>query len=568
MSLNRKIVYIEIDEELNLIFDRIKKIKEKNIFLVIPSKALIFQSVLNLKILKTKVEDLGKGLTVVSKDERGRKLCKNIGLKTKKALENDSKHEIKIKINSIEAYRNEIYEEIPEQKDHTKISITDLVGKFSDKIKDKTNALKVNYEGYDFSFSQPNRKGLMAIILISVSLFFFISYIALPGATVYIKPKADVIETGVNVELADAQINQKIFEENPPYMVPTFPIEAVFEKKINFDTISTVFEGTSATGVMKLINTTDQEWTLKSKTRFQNQDGIVFRSQDWVTVRPRKSEDEPGIATVNVVADEYDVYKEIIGDRGNLAPSKFTIPGLSAYNQKLIWGETENPTQGGITKWSKLVQEEDIKAAHKKIENAILESARVDIEDYIQRQNEINNVNLVLLKDEKYIEKEILEIRTPEDLIGQKIDNIEVYSKIKVSAVTYDEDKFKQILRGSIMAKVHPDMQLNEINYDNIGYDIIDENQDLQIIKVSATVNGREEYTLDTKTESGMRFVNKVKEAIVGMSKTNAENYVTNLREVSQAKISTWPFFSTRIPGLPENIEVQLMEESYIIHKN
>ncbi len=560
MSLNRKIVYIEIDEELNLIFDRVKKIKEKNIFLVIPSKALIFQSILNLKILKTKIENLGKKITVISKDERGRKLCKNIGLKSEKSIDNDSKHEIKIKINSIDAYRNEVKDEAPVEKDHTKVSITDLVGKFSNKLKNKTENLRSNYEGYDFSFSQPNRKGLFAIILISVSLFFFISYIALPGATIYIKPKADVIEAGVNIELADAKINQKRFEENPPYMVPTFPIEAVFEKKINFDTISSVFEGENATGVMKLVNTTDQEWTLKSKTRFQNKDGIVFRSQDWVTVPRQKNADTPGTATVNVVADEFDTYKQIIGERGNLPPSKFSIPGLSAYNQRLIWGITENPTQGGVTKWSKLVQKDDIEAARKKVENDIIESAKLDIEDYVKRQNEINNVHLVLLKDPKYIQKEILEIRTPDEAIGQKLDSIEVYSKIKVTAITYDEDKFKQILRGSIMAKVHPDMQLRDINYDNVGYDVIDENTDLKIIKVSTTVNGREEYTLDTTTESGLRFVNKIKDAVIGMPKNDAENYVTNLREVSQAEISTWPFFSNRMPGLPENIEVKMME--------
>ena len=560
MSLNRKIVYIEIDEELNLIFDRIKKQKEKNIFLVIPSKSLIFQSILNLKILKTKVESLGKNLTIVTKDEKGRKLCKNVGMKAIESIDNKSKHEIKIKINSIEAYKNDVNDEAPEQKDRTKVSITDLVGKFSNKIKDKTSDLKSDYNLYDFSFTQPNRKGLFAIILISVSLFFFISYIALPGATIYIKPKADVIETGVNIELADAKVNQKTFEENPPYMVPTFPIEAVFEKKINFDTISSVFEGTNATGVMKLVNTTDQEWTLKSKTRFQSKDGIVFRSLGWVTVPPQKNADEPGTATVDVQADEYDTYKQIIGDRGNLSPSKFSIPGLSAYNQKLIWGETEAPTHGGVTKWSKIVQKEDVEAARKKVENEILESAKIDIEEYIKRQNEINNVNLVLLKDQKYIQKEILEIRIPEESVGQKLNSIEVYSKIKVTAVTYDEDKFKQILRGSIMAKVHPDMQLSDINYDNVGYDVIDENSDLKIIKVSANVNGREEYTLDTTTESGLRFVNKIKDAVLGMSKADAENYVANLREVSQAEVSTWPFFSTRMPGLPENIEVKMME--------
>lgn len=561
MSLNRKIIYIEIDEEVNLIFDRIKKVKEKNIYLVVPSKALIFQSILNLKILKTKVETLGKDLTIVSKDARGRKLCENIDLMAVVSLQENQKDEIKIKINSIEAYRNEEEEKSPELKDSSKVSIAELVGKFSDKIRYKTETLRSDYNSYDFSFKNPGNKGLIGIVLISLALFLFISYVALPGATIYVKPKADVIETGVNIEFADAKINQKSFEADPPYMIKTFPVETVFEKKINFDTISTVFEGSNASGTMKLINHTDQQWTLKSKTRFQTGDGIVFRSLAWVTVPPQKSAEEPGTAFVEIQADEYDSYKQIIGDRGNLPPSKFSIPGLSAYNQKLIWGETEKPTQGGVTKWSKIVQKEDIEAARQKVENDILESAKVDIENYLKSQNEINNSSLLILKDPKYIKKEIVEIRVPEEAIGQKMESIEVYSKIKVTALAYDESKFKQILRSSIMSKVHPDMQLREINYDNVGYDIVSEDQVLKIIKVSATVSGREEYTIDTTTESGLKFVNKIREAVVGMSKDDAENYLTNLKEISQAEISTWPFFSTRLPGLPENIEVKLKEE-------
>lgn len=562
MSLNRKIIYIEIDEEINSILDRIKKVKEKDVFLVVPAKSLIFQSILNLKILKTKTEDLSKTLTLVTKYARGKELCKNIDLKVIDSLQNkDDSQEIKIKINSIDAYRNDSSDEEPRYKDQSKVSITEIIGKVSQKFKTKTDELKSDYNFYDFSFSRPNRKGLIAIIFLSVSLFFFISYIALPGATIYILPKSDVIESSLNIELADAIMNQKIFEENPPYMVKTSPIEAVFEKKINFDTLSTVFEGTNAQGKIKLVNIAEQSWTLKTQTRFQTKDGLVFRSKEWVTVPAKKADQAFAFAYVNIEADEFDVYKQIIGDRGNIGPTKFIIPGLSAFNQKYVWGESEAPLQGGVSKWSKIVQKEDLEAAKKKVEKDILDSAKQDMKTYIEHQNEINRIDLVLLDNPKYIKKEVLEIRLPENLIGQKKNQIEVYIKLKVTALAYDDLKFKQILKSNLYAKSHPDMQVKEVNFDNVGYDIIDENKTLKIIKISATVNGREEYTVDTSTESGLRFVNKIKSSVLGMSKDDAENYLTNLKEVSQAKISTWPFFSTRLPGLPENIEVKMMEQ-------
>ena len=54
----KKILYIEIDDEVTSIYDKLVKLKYKNIYLVVPQRAVIFQSAINLKILKRKAEDL------------------------------------------------------------------------------------------------------------------------------------------------------------------------------------------------------------------------------------------------------------------------------------------------------------------------------------------------------------------------------------------------------------------------------------------------------------------------------------------------------------------------------
>ena len=50
----KKVVYIEIDDEVTSVYDRIKNLKIKHIYLVVPRRSVLFQSIVNLKILKRK----------------------------------------------------------------------------------------------------------------------------------------------------------------------------------------------------------------------------------------------------------------------------------------------------------------------------------------------------------------------------------------------------------------------------------------------------------------------------------------------------------------------------------
>ncbi len=52
----KKIVYIEVDEEITSVYDRVKRFRQNEIYLVVPRKAILFQSAVNLQILKSKLD--------------------------------------------------------------------------------------------------------------------------------------------------------------------------------------------------------------------------------------------------------------------------------------------------------------------------------------------------------------------------------------------------------------------------------------------------------------------------------------------------------------------------------
>jgi len=566
----KKVIYIEIDEEITSIYDRVKRVKQKDIYLVVPKKSILFQSVVNLKILNSKLKGDGKKLIIITSDRMGRHLAEQVEIPVHSQIEVE---EIKapvedspqMRIEPIQARRNVILKDQPQRSKEKKITIGELIKQF------RAQSKKKKKDGVDlmssFGFGRPNRKLLVTILVISVGLFALISYIAFPGATIYIRPRFDNITHTVNVTLADKRENQNLLSQNKPHIIASEEVVTITKQTKVFNTTSKVFDGVNATGRIKIINTSDEEWTLKEETRFQTKDGIVFRIKSGVIV-PSATEDEEGNIVfgeyfVDVEADPFDIYDHPIGENGNIEPTKFIIPGLSKFNQKLIWGENSNPMTGGVTSYKKVVMEEDIEAAKKQIENNLILMAREDLRSYIDDMNKLNRTNLVLLDDRRYLKTELQDLRISDDLEGSEREKFEVFAKIKADGVAYDFNQLYSILKKELKTRTHPDMRIREdsINPDTITYEVIDEDEDLGQIKITATIQGIEEYVIEPDIEAGLRFSNKVKEKILGLNVEEAENYINNLTEVDAVLIKTWPIWISTIPRIPENVEFKLMEE-------
>jgi len=564
----KKVVYIEIDEEITSIFNKVKKLKQHEVYLMIPKKALVFQSVVNLKILKKKLVTDERKIIIVTTDATGRHLAQKVDIPVLNRIEVENSEPIdeelySMKIQPIQARRNEFIRETP-QRAEKKITIGELIRDFRENN-------KVYSKGIDavssFNFSRPNRKFLALVLSISIGLFMLIGYIALPGATIYISPKFDNISHTTNITLADNHKNQNLLQKNLPHIIASEEVVTVTGQTKVFHATSKKFEGVNAKGKMRILNTSDEEWLLKEQTRFSSLNGLIFRIQEGVFVPPATKDEEgnktPGELIVPVVADSFDIYGDPVGKKGNIAPSKFTIPGLSKFNQKLIWGESLDNMRGGITKYRTIVLEEDINAAKKQLEDNLILMAKEDLRDYIDEMNRLNHSNLELLDDRRYLKTELLELRVSEDLEGSYKDKFEVFAKIRAQGVAYDFNQLFMLLKKELKNRSHPDMQIREdlISADKISYEVINEDDELGQIKITASIKGIEEYVIDGDQVAAKRFAKKVKDRIVGLSVTEAEGIIGNFSEVNELQIKTWPFWISKIPRISENIEIKLMTD-------
>mgnify|MGYP005842540443 FL=1 len=87
--MSHKTLYIDIDEEITSIVDRVRKAAADEVIVVVPKKALLIQSLVNLKLLKKESDRRQKRLMIVTQDRVGKKLIEKAGILVQGKMDED-----------------------------------------------------------------------------------------------------------------------------------------------------------------------------------------------------------------------------------------------------------------------------------------------------------------------------------------------------------------------------------------------------------------------------------------------------------------------------------------------
>ncbi|MEX0594851.1 MAG: hypothetical protein WD157_02020, partial [Patescibacteria group bacterium] len=81
-----KPVYLEPDEEITSVIDKIAQSSDKEIALVLAKNSGLFQSLVNLKLVAKEAKKQGKTITLVTTNKIGQRLAGQVGIKTYGAI--------------------------------------------------------------------------------------------------------------------------------------------------------------------------------------------------------------------------------------------------------------------------------------------------------------------------------------------------------------------------------------------------------------------------------------------------------------------------------------------------
>lgn len=573
----KKVVYVEIDDEVTVVFDKVKAIKSKHIYIVVPKRSILFQSVVNLKILKRKTEDDDKKIYLVTNDKNGIHLAQRVGIEVynkantegRPALFSTEVDDEKLRITPLRATVNEIDDEAPTRLLERKLSISEILRKVKGRkpldVSKIQNAQKKKEKAKKSKFVivAPNRHALIGLVAVSMAVLLFIVYIALPGATVYLTPAASVLEKSVNITLADYQKNRAELDTHPAHNIASYPIKTTVSKTITHYATGKKFsdKGANSSGKIMIVNTTSNAWPLITQTRFQNDEGIVFRIGGPVTV-PAASSAGPGKVEAFVTADQLDAYGTIVGDRGNVAPGRFFLPGLKDSSKSQIYAESTEAMTGGITDYISFVSNEDIEASKVRIKDELLKSALADLKAAVKDKSSLVGIEgaFMLLEGENAVKTGDVSINIEPGIEGREQSEFQISGTVDVSGVYYDHDTMLEILKNELLLKKSPQKQLLRVNEDSTTYRIFEWDEVHGKIKLTANIKGIEQFTIDPDKENGAKLLNKIKEHIVGQDIEQAKLYIQNLPEVNKVEIDSWPAWSPTVPNIPDNIDFEIRD--------
>ena len=572
----KKVLFTEIDDEITGIYDKLKKYKMRNIYIVVPKRAILFQSIVNLRILKRKSEDLDKTIYIITNDQNGMQLAERAGFTVFDKLEGNEHPSLvsgklpddQMQITPLEASINTYEDDAPTRLKSKKLSIAELIRRTKknenqpERPQSQLNKKKRVKEKTRFVLVSPNRQALVILTTIAVLILFLIIYIALPGATIYLSPKSNTLSVSANVTLADAAKNQSYLDTHPQNVIASYQVETTVQKKMTYFTTGNKFEGKNATGTISIINTSGKEWPLVEQTRFQTSDGLVFRIQKGVTV-PASTIAGAGKLDAFVVADEADANGQIIGERGNIQPSKFFLPGLSEDNRQKISAESSSAFAGGQTITHKQVTKDDLDAAKGKMEAELRNAAEEQLKTQVVKTNAEKSMDLILLTGNNAITLGNPSVIIPEGLEGQIVDQFEISGTIPAKGTAYNYNELANILKAKLKLSKSPEKKLIRIDSESISYRLIpiEAGADITRQTITATIKGVEQYEIDPEKENGKRLIDNIKNHILGKSISEAETYIQQLPSINKVQISSWPAWSPTIPNVPDNIKIEIKEE-------
>jgi hypothetical protein len=350
---------------------------------------------------------------------------------------------------------------------------------------------------------------ILTLVLIAIVFYFTLSY-----AYITVYPKQQTVQTDFKFYIAedDAVIN---------------PSDGIFKGTIvnqtlegikTFATTGTKTLPSDIVGKVKIINNLSREQILIPKTRLLTADNILFRLTDRVTIPARN----------NVIADVYadDPSKPMVK-----AGTKFTIPGLNANLQGLIYATAENDFKADGQTISAVSAEELDKAAAEYAE---------ELGQQIFKAEDQNKA--------KILTKEVIE-KSFSNKAGDEVSNFTLKLKLKVVGVIFEEQQVKDFARKILEQTLPEDQELSSVN-DQLIYEIEKYDLDNKLAQIKSNINGISILSgnspiLDT-------------DKLVKLNLSEIKAYLENFDTIEKVDINFFPYWLRKVPYFQDHIIIRV----------
>jgi len=404
------------------------------------------------------------------------------------------------------------------------------------------------------------KKVLAFCMVLSLVGFFTIAAFAFPKTTVTIVPKISSIEQVLNIHLYEnkpSEINES--SSLNKLKVYKFTVPKI-QTSVRFVSTGVNNIGTNAKGKIRITNTAPKPFNLVPFTRFQTEDGLIFRSQDFIYL-DAATPSNPSFKEVEVTSDAFDLAGVGIGVRGNLTSgTKLSLPGLKESSKNLISAETIDDFSGGTTKIEKFVKDTDLIAASEFAQKELRVKLAQMLKEGLSQKNQVTKEDLVLLESPETMSINNIKLEMDNNLIGQKLHSFQIQVSADLEGYAYSNSSLEQILRNKLISNLDPHNLLKTIDFKNLNYKVFKQNKDLGTFDATFVITGLQQAQLNGSTMDVQKVFNQLKLSILGQSTQKALQILKDNPLVETSEIKSFPVWKSTVTNNINNLKVVVNE--------
>lgn len=367
---------------------------------------------------------------------------------------------------------------------------------------------------------RPMRRIVISFSVAVVAVVLLVLYYSLARATVVLEvaPDSNIMETLLTVNqysqtgevtgtLLETELTQaKTFSSSP---------SGELEEK--------------ASGTVTLINNSNAPQTLIATTRLLSPTGVLFRLRETVTLANGKT------ISASVVADQ-------AGEGSAIGPTRFTIPGLRAQLQEVIYAESSEPMRRAAKPGSTEVTVLDLDLARKSLTDLLVPQALARLREQLPEDK--RSLNVVYSSETTKAETD-----SP---AGSKKSQFSYSVTVKVTAVFYDPTELREHALTKLQADLNSGRKILTLEQESLAVGIAEVAPDLTSadlkVKFLAQVIITEPEQAFSKTD------------LLGRTQEELQNYFSDVAGVKGVTVEFWPFWVTSAPTVEDHITLRIQE--------
>lgn len=552
-STQKDIIYIDVDDEITAIIEKLRASEQRIVALVLPKRASVLQSIVNMKLLKRTAENEKKHIVLITSEAGLLPLAGAVGLHVANNLQ--SKPAIPPAPESFTAEDTDGAEDFDANamgdrpvgqlaygtKADSDGSETIELDDEPDKkplVAGGLGAAGVMEKGKDKKLKIPDFNkfrlllalGLLAVILLGVGVYF--ANAVLPKATITIATNSSDIETRKKLTLAPEVM---ALDQD----MTTLPARTAQKQQTATQQVSTTGQknnGTKASGEVKVINCSGGEDLVIPAGTGVSANSFTFITQEEISI-PLESN------TCKDTALTSDVVKVVAINAGaqyNIAPATFAVAGQG----NSVKASSSEAMSGGTDNIVKVLAQADIENAKQKMAAQDNAGVKSDLQKKLEADGYFAILNTLHAGDP---------VLTPSAAVGDQTDTVTVTQQIMYTMYGAKSDDIRKVIVSNVKDQIDPKKQ-----------QILDDGFSKASFQVEQTAaSGPVEVTLTASSLAGPDIrSDDLKKTLAGKKSGEVKSIVEAIPGVTGVNVKYSPFWVSSVPKKENKVNIVIQKAS------